>query len=42
LQAGGASTLRAIAAALNEKGIPTATGEGEWSAVQVSRVISRL
>jgi DNA invertase Pin-like site-specific DNA recombinase len=42
LQAAGATSLRAIAAALNEKGIPTARGNGEWSAVQVMRVLERL
>ena len=31
LQAGGATSLRAIAAGLNERGIPTARGEGEWT-----------
>jgi hypothetical protein len=40
LQAAGATSLRAIAAGLNERGIPTARG-GQWSAVQVQRVISR-
>ena len=40
LQAGGATTLQAIAAALNERGILTARG-GIWSAVQVRRVIAR-
>jgi DNA invertase Pin-like site-specific DNA recombinase len=39
-QSKGASTLRDIASALNETGIPTARG-GEWSAVQVSRVLAR-
>jgi DNA invertase Pin-like site-specific DNA recombinase len=39
LQAGGAS-LRQMAAALNERGIPTARG-GTWSAVQVQRVLER-
>jgi len=39
-QAQGATTLREIAAALNETGIPTARG-GEWSAVQVQRVLAR-
>jgi DNA invertase Pin-like site-specific DNA recombinase len=38
IQAAGATTLRAIAAALNERGIPTARG-GQWSAVQVARVL---
>lgn len=42
LQQGGASTLRAIAAELNSRKIPTARGQGTWSAVQVSRVLSRL
>jgi DNA invertase Pin-like site-specific DNA recombinase len=40
LQAAGATSLRAIAAGLNERGIPTARG-GQWSAVQVSRVLAR-
>jgi DNA invertase Pin-like site-specific DNA recombinase len=39
-QATGASSLRDIAAALNETGIPTARG-GEWSAVQVQRILAR-
>ena len=42
LQAAGATSLRAIAAALNEQGIPTARGGGQWSAVQVARVLERL
>ena len=37
----GASSLRCIAAALNERGIPTPQGRGQWSAVQVSRVLAR-
>jgi DNA invertase Pin-like site-specific DNA recombinase len=41
LQAGGATSLRAIAAGLNERGIPTARG-GEWTATQVMRVMERL
>lgn len=40
LQAGGATSLRAIAAGLNERKIPTARGS-EWSAVQVARVLAR-
>jgi DNA invertase Pin-like site-specific DNA recombinase len=40
LQASGAS-LREIAAALNARKIPTARG-GEWSAVQVKRVLDRV
>ncbi len=42
LQSTGATSLRAIAAGLNEAGIPTARGHGEWSAVQVSRVLQRM
>jgi DNA invertase Pin-like site-specific DNA recombinase len=42
LQAAGAESLRAIAAGLNEAGIPTPRGQGEWSAVQVQRVLARL
>lgn len=41
LQAAGATSLRAIAAGLNERKIPTARGTGEWSAVQVMRVLAR-
>lgn len=37
IRASGATTLRAIADVLNERGIPTARG-GRWSAAQVSRV----
>jgi Recombinase len=39
LQTAGLS-LRGIAAALGERGIPTPRG-GPWSAVQVSRVLAR-
>jgi len=42
LQAAGATSLRAIAAGLNAQGIPTAKGNGQWSAVQVQRVLERL
>jgi hypothetical protein len=41
LQAGGAESLRAIVAGLNARGIPTARGAGQWSAVQVSRLTRR-
>jgi hypothetical protein len=41
LQAAGAASLRAIAAGLNERGIPTARGTGTWSATQVMRVLAR-
>jgi DNA invertase Pin-like site-specific DNA recombinase len=42
LQAAGVTSLRAIADRLNAKNIPTARGSGEWSAVQVARVLPRL
>jgi DNA invertase Pin-like site-specific DNA recombinase len=42
LQAAGKTSLRDIAEGLNGAGIPTARGEGEWSAVQVKRVLDRL
>ena len=41
LQASGAESLRAIAAGLNARGIPTARGAGHWTAVQVARVLER-
>jgi DNA invertase Pin-like site-specific DNA recombinase len=41
IQAGGAKSLREIADGLNSRGIPTARG-GQWSAVQVQRVMVRL
>jgi hypothetical protein len=41
LQAAGATSLRDIAAALNERGIPTARGTGTCSATQVMRVLAR-
>jgi DNA invertase Pin-like site-specific DNA recombinase len=40
IQAGGATTLRQIAAELNALEIPTPRG-GDWSAVQVQRVLGR-
>ncbi len=42
LRAAGATSLRAIAAGLNDQGIPTARGNGAWSAVQVQRVLERI
>jgi DNA invertase Pin-like site-specific DNA recombinase len=42
LQATGTTSLAGIAAALNERGIPTASGRGTWQAVQVSRVLARI
>ncbi|GJD50025.1 hypothetical protein OPKNFCMD_2761 [Methylobacterium crusticola] len=41
IRAGGARSLREIAAGLNGRCIPTAFG-GKWSAVQVRRVLARL
>jgi len=40
LRAGGAASLRQLAAGLNDRGIPTARG-GTWSATQVSRLLAR-
>jgi DNA invertase Pin-like site-specific DNA recombinase len=40
LKSSGAVSLQQIAAGLNERGIPTARG-GNWSAVQVQRVLDR-
>jgi DNA invertase Pin-like site-specific DNA recombinase len=40
IQQTGAASLREIAAALNERGIETRRG-GEWSAVQVARVLAK-
>ncbi len=37
----GAKSLREIAAGLNERGIPTARGGTEWTAIAVSRVLRR-
>jgi hypothetical protein len=42
LQAAGVTSLRAIAAALNERGIPTARGSGPWYHAQVRRLLARL
>jgi DNA invertase Pin-like site-specific DNA recombinase len=41
IRTSGATSLRQIAAALNDKGIPTSRG-GLWSALQVSRVLGRV
>jgi DNA invertase Pin-like site-specific DNA recombinase len=38
----GTVSLHGIAAALNERRIPTARGRGKWSAVQVARALGRL
>jgi hypothetical protein len=42
IQASGVTTLRAIAAELNRRGIPTRRGLGEWDATRVRRVLARL
>jgi hypothetical protein len=42
LQAAGITTLRGIAAVLNQRFIPTANRRGKWRAEQVSRVLRRL
>jgi DNA invertase Pin-like site-specific DNA recombinase len=42
IQATGVTKLSHIAAALNERGIPTSRGEGEWTATQVDRVLDRM
>jgi DNA invertase Pin-like site-specific DNA recombinase len=41
LQANGATSLCAIAAGLHEREVPTARGNGTWSAVPVARVLAR-
>jgi hypothetical protein len=42
LQASGVTSLRGIAAALNEAGLPTPRGKGQWHPAQVRRVLARL
>jgi hypothetical protein len=42
LQAAGITTLRAIAAALNDRRVPTVNGYGAWRSEQVSRLLRRL
>jgi Recombinase len=41
-QEAGKTSLRAIAAGLNDQGIPTARGSGQWTATQVARVLERI
>jgi DNA invertase Pin-like site-specific DNA recombinase len=41
LRAAGVTSLTGIARALSDRGIPTARGKTEWTAVQVSRVLAR-
>jgi hypothetical protein len=42
LQAVGVTTLEGIAAALNERGLPTPSGHRHWHAMQVARLLKRL
>jgi predicted flap endonuclease-1-like 5' DNA nuclease len=42
LRAAGVTSLRAIAVALNERGIPTLAGSARWHHAQVARVLARL
>ncbi len=42
MKAAGTVTLTALARGLNRRGIPTASGVGAWSAVQVKRVLARV
>jgi hypothetical protein len=42
LRASGVTSLRGIAAAINERGIPTVAGSGRWHHVQVGRLLARL
>jgi hypothetical protein len=42
IQESGVTTLLGIAAELNRRGIPTATGRGEWCGTRVRRVLARL
>jgi hypothetical protein len=41
LRARGVTSLRGIAAALNERGIPTVAGSGLWYHAQVRRLLKR-
>jgi hypothetical protein len=42
LQAAGVTSLRGIAAALNERGVPTVAESGRWYHAQVGRLLARL
>jgi hypothetical protein len=42
LQAAGITSLKGIAAALEERHVPTPGGSGHWPATQVRRVLARL
>jgi hypothetical protein len=42
LQASGVTSLRGIAKALNQRGIPTVAGSSRWHHTQVERLLGRL
>jgi hypothetical protein len=42
LRQAGVTPLRAIVSELSRRGIPTATGVGEWQSAQVRRMLARL
>jgi Recombinase len=42
LEAAGVTSLSRIAAALNERGIPTPSGSGRWYHAQVRRLLARM
>jgi hypothetical protein len=42
LRAAGITSLKGIAAALEERHVPTPGGSGHWHAAQVSRLLKRL
>jgi hypothetical protein len=42
IRQGDLTSLREIAAALDERGIPTARGRGNWWAAQVARTLAKL
>jgi hypothetical protein len=42
LQAAGLTTLEGVAAALNDRGVPTPSGHRHWYAMQVARLLKRL
>jgi len=42
IRANGVTSLYGIAQALNRRGVPTATGRGEWAIPQVRRMLERL
>ena len=42
IRATGVTSLYGIARALDDRGIPTATGRGKWEIPQVRRVLARI